>query len=482
MSILYSKDDKNNANKKTKIIGDTQEINVEIPTVALSENIIPGRYAYKIIKDELMDEGNARMNLATFCQTSMEPEATQLMAETLEKNAIDKSEYPQTTELENRCIAIIAHLWNHNSKDGNFIGTSTVGSSEACMLGGLVLKFKWQQQIDDLVKSKKIKDDPTRKPNLVISSAYQICWEKFCVYWGIELRGVPIDENHLSLDPNKVLDYVDENTIGIVGILGLTYTGQYDDIEGLDKVVESYNQKYNGTRPLLKIHVDAASGGFFAPFVTPNLKWDFRLKNVVSISASGHKYGLVYPGIGWVIWKDGNFIPKELIFEVSYLGGTIPTIAINFSRSASQIIGQYYQFLRFGKKGYTDIQKATQEVGLYISNFLQETGLFTMVNDGKNIPVLCWKMKNQKECNWTLYDLSDELLSHGWQVPAYPLPANLQDVDVQRIVVRQDLSMDLANELVKDIQRSIAKLNEMYKTNPSESYINKLHKAHGFTH
>lgn len=260
----------------------------------------------------------------------MEPEAEKLMAQSFEKNAIDKSEYPRTADIENRCVNIIADLW-HAPKDEAFMGTSTIGSSEACMLGGMAMKFNWRKNAQ-----KHGLDINAKKPNLVISSGYQVCWEKFCVYWDVELRTVPMDADHLSLDLNHVMDYVDDYTIGIVGILGITYSGRYDDIAGLDRLVEAHNQKTNFP---VYIHVDAASGGFYTPFMEANLKWDFRLKNVISINASGHKYGLVYPGVGWVLWRDKQFLPEELVFKVSYLGGELPTMAINFSHSASQLIG-----------------------------------------------------------------------------------------------------------------------------------------------
>lgn len=486
MSILHTKISLKKYNGDTKKInkeiGNDDVVTFEMPTTKLIENIVPAYLAYKSIKEELMDEGNARMNLATFCQTSMEPEAIRLISETLEKNAIDKSEYPQTTEIENRCVAIIADLWNHNEKDGQYIGTSTIGSSEACMLGGMVLKFKWMNEINEMVKNNIIKDDPRRKPNLIISSAYQVCWEKFCVYWGIEMRCIPIDSQHMSLDPTQIESLADENTIGIVAILGITYTGTYDNVLEIDKVVKNYNVKYNNKRPPLKIHVDAASGGFFAPFISPKLKWDFSLENVVSISASGHKYGLVYPGIGWVLWKDKDFVSKDLIFEVSYLGGKLATMAINFSHSASQMIGQYYQFLRLGRKGYYTIQHETREVGLFLSKQLKKMNLFTILNDGNLLPIICWTLKDADKINWTLFDLSDEILTHGWQVPAYPLPKNMENVYIQRIVVRADFTMDLATQYIDDMNRSIKKLNELYKTNKSASYNEKNKKASGFTH
>ena len=467
--MLFSRDDKKLKDTyRTPIFG-TEEEDVELPRYTLHKNPIEPRIAYRLVKDELMDEGNARMNLATFCQTYMEPEATEIMAETLEKNAIDKSEYPQTTELENRCVNILADLW-HAPEDMKYMGTSTVGSSEACMLGGMAMKFRWRNR----AKEAGI-DINAKKPNLVVSSGYQVCWEKFCVYWDIEMRLVPLDEEHMSLNIDKVLDYVDEYTIGVVGILGITYTGKYDDIKALDKKIEEYNKTAKISVP---IHVDGASGGLFAPFIEPNLEWDFRLKNVVSISTSGHKYGLVYPGIGWVLWKDEQFLPKELVFEVSYLGGKLPTMAINFSRSASQIIGQYYNFLRYGFEGYRQIHQRTKDVAMYLAKEIENLGLFEIYNDGSNLPIVCFKLKEDANVEWTLYDLADRLLMKGWQVPAYPLPENLQDVIIQRIVCRADLGHNMAEQLMQDIKEGIEALNKARVLQDRETKKG----AYGFTH
>ncbi|HFK8174068.1 TPA: glutamate decarboxylase [Clostridium perfringens] len=434
---------------ETPIFG-TVESNEPIPKYKLAKKSIAPQVAYRLIKDDLLDEGNARQNLATFCQTYMDDEAVKLMSETLEKNAIDKSEYPQTTDMENRCVNILADLW-HAPKELNYMGTSTVGSSEACMLGGMAMKFRWRNRAKALGM-----DVTSKKPNLVISSGYQVCWEKFCVYWDIEMRLVPMDEQHMSINVDKVLDYVDEYTIGVVGILGITYTGKYDDIKALDKKLEEYNKTAKITVP---IHVDAASGGMFAPFIEPELEWDFKLKNVVSISTSGHKYGLVYPGIGWVLWKDKEYLPQELVFEVSYLGGKMPTMAINFSRSASQILGQYYNFLRYGFEGYRQIHQRTKDVAMYLSSELEKTGLFEIYNNGENLPIVCYKLKDDVKVNWTLYDLADRLLMKGWQVPAYPLPEDLQNVIIQRFVCRADLSRNLADLLMRDLKAAIEDLN-----------------------
>lgn len=435
------------------------------PKNNLFEESISPEVAYQAINTFLIDEGNSRQNLATFCQTYMDENVVKLMSNTLDKNAIDKSEYPRTAQLESYCVNILADLWN---TDEDFIGTSTVGSSEACMLGGMAMKFRWRK----LAEEKGI--DVTKcKPNLVISSGFQVCWEKFGVYWDVELREVPIDPDHLSLDISRVFDYVDEYTIGIVGILGITYTGKFDNIEKLDQEVERYNRKNNSH---LVIHVDGASGAMFTPFISPELKWDFRLKNVVSINTSGHKYGLVYPGIGWIIWRDKKYLPKELVFDVSYLGGTVPTIAINFSRSASQIIAQYYNFLQLGRTGYEKVHKTTRKVAMYLAKEVEKLDLFTMYNDGNNIPIVCYSLKEELNLSWDLYDLSDRLLMKGWQIPAYPLPVDMDDVIVQRMVCRADLSQPMAEEMIEDIKEAIRELNER------KDVIHKKKKIQGFIH
>ncbi len=439
----------------------------DIPKYQLRKEPIDASVASRLIKNELLDEGNARLNLATFCTTFMEDEAIKLMSETLEKNAIDKSEYPSTVELENRCVNIIADLWN--APDSDFIGTSTVGSSEACMLAGLAMKFSWRNRAEKLGL-----DITKKKPNLVISSGYQICWEKFCVYWDVELRSVPMNADKLYLDVQKAISLVDEYTIGVVGILGQTYTGCFDDIEELNNAVEEYNK---ATEFKVYIHIDAASGGLFVPFVNPDLMWDFRLSNVISVNTSGHKYGLVYPGIGWIVWRSKVYLPKELVFEVNYLGGSMPTMAINFSRSASQIIGQYYNFLRLGYNGYSKVHMHTQNIAAYITHELEETGLFEIINPGQTIPVVCFKLK-ENIVAWTLYNLSDRLEMKGWQIPVYPLPDNMSDTIVTRIVCRNDLSLNLAERFMDDLKLAVIYLS---------SSINKIidikrHDIKGFKH
>lgn len=429
---------------------------VAMPTVIMGDDPVEPGVAAELIRQYLSTEGNATQNLCTFVQTYMEPEATELMAQNLEKNAIDKDEYPMTADLENRCVAIINNLW-HAAPAEEPMGTSTVGSSEACMLGGLAMLFRWKA----LAREAGIDVYGPTRPNLVISAGYQVCWEKFCRYWDIEMRCVPLDEQHLSLNMDTVMDYVDDHTIGVVAILGITYTGRYDDVEKLDRLLHRHNST---ARVPVRIHVDAASGGFVAPFIEPGLKWDYRLDNVWSISASGHKYGLVYPGVGWVTWRNRKALPEELIFWVSYLGGREATMAINFSRSAAQIVGQYYAFLRNGFNGYKEIHLRTMDVARYLAQAVRGMGLFEMIEEASQIPIVCWRLRDDANVAWTLYDLSDRLRMHGWQIPAYPMPANLQHVTVQRIVARADLSMPLAIKFVDDMKAEIARLQATGKT------------------
>jgi len=423
-----------------------------MPSQRLNNNPIDPGVAYEMIREYLSIEGNATQNSATFCQTYMEPMATKLMAENLAKNAIDKDEYPMTADLENRCVSILQDLW-HANPDEEPMGTSTVGSSEACMLGGLSMLFRWKALAD----AAGVNRFSARRPNLVISSGYQVCWEKFCRYWDIEMRLVPLDATHLSLNMETVMGFVDEYTIGIVAILGITYTGKFDDVAKLDELVGDYNEAH-ADMPV-RIHVDGASGAMVAPFIEPDLAWDFRCRNVWSINTSGHKYGLVYPGVGWVVWRSKEALPEDLIFRVSYLGGEEATMSINFSRSASQIVGQYYVFMRNGFMGFREIHQRTLDVARYMAREIEKMGLFRIYEDARQIPIVCWALEEDADVQWSLYDLADRLRMSGWLVPAYPLPENLEHIDVQRLVVRQDFSMPLALRLIDDMKKEIANLN-----------------------
>ncbi|NGX63749.1 MAG: Glutamate decarboxylase [Candidatus Anoxychlamydiales bacterium] len=405
------------------------------------EGMLP-RTAYDLIHDELILDGNSRFNLATFVSTWMEPEAKQLIMDTLDKNMIDKDEYPQTAEIENRCVNILSRLWNA-PEESSAMGCSTIGSSEACMLGGMAFKWKWKQ------KMKKL-NQPTSKPNLVMGMNVQVCWEKFCRYWEIEPRFVYCEDNRFIIDPKKAAELCDENTIGVVAIMGSTFDGSYEPVEKLSDELDKLQKDKNLDIP---IHVDGASGGFIAPFLDPKLKWDFRVKRVKSINTSGHKYGLVYPGVGWVIWRDKDELPEDLIFYVDYLGGKMATFAINFSRPGSQICAQYYNFLRLGFEGYKEIQQACKDTALYLSSAIEKMGPFKLITKGNDIPVFAWTLK--EDTNFTLYDMADKLREHGWLVPAYKMPEHRQDLTVQRIVVKNGFSIDMADMLLKDMKKNL---------------------------
>lgn len=421
-----------------------------VPRFRMRDHGVLPETAYQIVHDEIALDGNARLNLATFVTTWMEPSAERLYAESVDKNMIDKDEYPQTAAIEERCVRILADLW-HSPDPHNTMGVSTTGSSEACMLGGLALKRRWQN-------ARKKQEKPIDQPNIVFSSAVQVVWEKFANYWDVEPRYVNITPDHPYLDPDRVLAAVDENTIAVVPILGETYTGLYEPVAAIAKALDELQARTGLDIP---IHVDAASGGFIAPFLQPDLVWDFRLARVKSINVSGHKYGLVYPGIGWIIWREAEDLPEELIFRVSYLGGNMPTFALNFSRPGSQVLLQYYNFLRLGKEGYYEVQKASQAVAHFLSKAILNMGPFELFTDGSDIPVFAWGLKEGYTSNWNLYDLSRQLRTFGWQVPAYPLPPDMEEVTIMRIVVRNGFSMDLAQLFLMNLKQAVSYLDSM---------------------
>jgi len=452
--------------RQTTNIGDSLLINpvfvrpgeaTQLPKFEMPDGPSLPETAYQIVHDEAMLDGNARLNLATFVSTWMDDEAKRLYAESADKNMIDKDEYPQTAAIEERCWRILANLW-HAPDGAQTIGTSTIGSSEACMLGGLALKRHWQAKRRKEGKS-------VESPNLVLSTGVQVCWEKFCNYFEVEPRWVPVSEDHLVLDGHDLEKYVDENTIGVVGIMGQTYTGMYEPIAEIAKKLDEIQET---TGLDVKIHVDGASGAMIAPFCQPELEWDFRVDRVVSINTSGHKYGLVYPGVGWIVWRDTEALPESMVFHCSYLGGDMPTLALNFSRPGAQVLLQYYMFLRLGRDGYRDVQQSALDVAQYLSSAIEKIGPFELVSRGDTIPVFAWRLKAGHTANWNLYDLSDRLRMKGWLVPAYPLADNLADVTVQRIVVRAGLSHDLANALLRDLEGEVAYLDGLKSPLPRE--------------
>jgi len=453
--MLYNRQ-KIRFNPKDEIYGslDTETV---LPKFKMPKTEMDPRHAYTAIHNELVLDGNAAQNLATFCQTWEEDEVHRLMDECIVKNMIDKSEYPQTAALEERCVHMLANLWNSPEADST-LGTSTTGSSEAAMLGGLAMHRNWRNK-------RKAAGKPYDKPNMVCG-AVQICWHKFARYWDIELREVPLEKNQYIMAPESMLKYVDENTICVVATLGLTLTLHYENVLEISKALDKL-QKEKGID--IPIHTDGASGAFLAPFIEEqkDLLWDFRIPRVKSINASGHKFGLAPVGVGWVVWRDASCLPEELIFYVNYLGGNMPTFALNFSRPGGQIVAQYYNFIRLGMEGYQKIQTASSETGKWLSKEIEKLGLFTMVYDGcGGIPGATWRFKDDVKANFTLYDLADRLQTTGWLVPAYSLPKNITDVVVQRVLVRQNLSLDMASLLVDDIKRAIEHFEKHPVTKP----------------
>jgi glutamate decarboxylase len=416
-----------------------REKSCEIPRFRLPEHGVLPRTALQVVRDELILDGNARLNLATFVTTWMEPEAEQLMAECSPKNMIDKDEYPQTAELEHRCVNIIGHLWNAPHDEA--IGCSTTGSSEACMLGGMALLWRWRAK-------RRAAGQDTQRPNMVMGSNVQVCWEKFCRYWDVEPRYVPVVPGRYHLGAYEAAAMCDENTIGVVVILGSTMDGSYEPVGAVNTALDTLQEAQGIDVP---IHVDGASGGFIAPFLQPDLEWDFRVPRVASINTSGHKFGLVYPGVGWIIWRDQDYLPEDLIFKVNYLGGEMPTFALNFSRPGAQVAAQYYNFLRLGFSGYKQVQQTCQDIALYMSSEIAKLDHFELLTDGSELPVFAFRLRDDVT-GFTVYDLSERLRTRGWQVPAYTFPEDLTDMAVMRIVIRNGFSMDLANLLLDDMR------------------------------
>lgn len=462
-------------NQHEPTFGSKEQMRVA-PKFKMPLGIMSEESAYQIVHDEAILDGDSRLNLATFVSTWMDDYARRIMTENMDKNMIDKTEYPQTAEIERRCVNILAHLWNSPEADEvkYCTGTSTVGSSEACMLGGMSALKRWQ-------KRRRDKGQPTDKPNFVISSCMQVVWEKFSIYWDVEMRMVPITAEKIVMGGDDVVAMCDENTIFVVPIEGVTLTGLNDPVEEINNALDTLNKR---TKWDIPIHVDAATGGFILPFIDPKKRWDFRLKWVKSISVSGHKFGLVYPGVGWIVWRDESMLPQEMNFAVNYLGAEVPSISINFSRPGNQVLAQYYLFLRLGLKGYREIQQNCMDVCRYLLKELDKMEIFEFFDSDVVNPLFIWKLKDDKERKWTLYDLSDALRSSGWQVPAYTLPEKMADVVVMRVVIRQGTGIDLADLLLDDIKHSIAKLNALESPTNSllEHRANIATKPSSFTH
>ncbi|MFE0021786.1 glutamate decarboxylase [Amycolatopsis sp. NPDC059021] len=426
------------------------------PRDKLGDDPLAPDTAYQLVRDELMLDGNARLNLATFVTTWMEPQARVLMAECVDKNMIDKDEYPQTAELERRCVNILADLW-HVPDVTDVIGCSTTGSSEACMLAGMALKRRWS------------KLGRTGRPNLVMGVNVQVCWEKFCEYWEVEPRLVPMDGDRYHLSAEEAVARCDENTIGVVAILGSTFDGSYEPVAEITAALDELAARTGWDIP---VHVDGASGAMIAPFLDPDLVWDFRLPRVASINTSGHKYGLVYPGVGWVVWRNKAALPSELVFNVNYLGGDMPTFALNFSRPGAEVAAQYYTFVRLGREGFRAVQQASRDVATYLAEGIEALGQFELLTRGDQLPVFAFTTKKSVTA-FDVFDVSRRLRERGWLVPAYTFPENRTDLAVLRIVVRNGFTHDLADLLLADLTRVLPELEA--QSGPSKNQVSSFH-------
>jgi glutamate decarboxylase len=429
-----------------------------VPKYAMPEEGMPASAAYQLIHDELNLDGNPALNLASFVTTWMEPEANQLIAESLDKNFVDNDEYPQTTIIQERVVNMLARLWN--APEGcESIGTATIGSSEAIMLALLAHKWTWR-------KRRQAERKPFDNPNVVMGADVHTVWEKFARYFDVELRLIPLQEDTYIISADEVAKEVDENTICVGAVLGTTFTGQMDPIKEINALLVDIKKTKGWDIPL---HVDGASGGFVAPFVRSDLEWDFRLEQVRSINASGHKYGLVYPGIGWLVMKDKHNLPDELVFRISYLGGEMTNYSLNFSKSSSTIIAQYYNFIRLGKSGYADIMTNMMENSRYLAEKLHDTGKFEIINKQKTLPLVAVRLK---DAAFNVFQLSDKLRQKGWIVPAYYLPENAQDVAVMRMVVKENFSRDMVELLFTDVMEAYHSL-ELSETELEERVKSK---------
>ncbi|MGY6024072.1 glutamate decarboxylase [Streptomyces spinosirectus] len=423
------------------------------PRHRLPDGPLPPMTAYQLVHDELMLDGNSRLNLATFVTTWMEPQAGVLMGECRDKNMIDKDEYPRTAELERRCVAMLADLWNAPDPAAA-VGCSTTGSSEACMLAGMALKRRWSKR----------NSTPGARPNLIMGINVQVCWEKFCNFWEVEARLVPMEGDRFHLDPQAAVELCDENTIGVVGILGSTFDGSYEPIADLCAALDALQERTGLDIP---VHVDGASGAMVAPFLDADVVWDFRLPRVASINTSGHKYGLVYPGVGWALWRDKEALPEELVFRVNYLGGDMPTFALNFSRPGAQVVAQYYTFLRLGREGFRAVQQTTRDVAMSLAERVEALGDFRLLTRGDELPVFAFTTADGVDA-YDVFDVSRRMRESGWLLPAYTFPPNREDLSVLRVVCRNGFSNDLADLFVENLSRLLPELRKQPHPAPKD--------------
>lgn len=418
-----------------------------VPKFEVPEAGMPSDAAYQLIHDEMNLDGNPSLNLASFVTTWMEPEADQLFLESVNKNFVDLDEYPQTGLIHERVVNMLARLLNA-PKECKSTGTATVGSSEAIMLGLLAHKWTWK-------KRRQAEGKDFSKPNIIFGRDVHSCWDKFALYFDVEWRPVDLEPGKYVISPEDVEPLIDENTICVGGVVGTTFTGQNDDFKGLNDLLVRIKKEKGWDIP---IHVDGASGGFVMAFAFPDVEWDFRLEQVRSINVSNHKFGMVYPGMGSVIFKDESDVPDELVFKINYLGGEMLNYSLNFSRSSSQVLMQYYNFLRLGKEGYRDIMKNILANAHYLEEQLMKLGKFELLTDTKYLPVVVVRLLD--ESKYTVYKLTDTLRQKGWIIPAYTLPKNADDIAVMRMVVKENFSRDMCERLAVDVKEAIGKLED----------------------
>jgi len=411
--------------------------------------------AMRLVDEELVLEGDPWRNLATFVTTWMEPEANRIISENLYRNFIDHAEYPISAEIEQRCIRMLADLYN---APGETTGCRTQGSSEAIMLGALSLKWKWKQR-------REAAGLAVDKPNLVFGGDVHVVWEKFCRYFDVEPRIVRLREDKYVIGPEDVEPHVDENTIGVAAVLGTTFTGHSDDIVGINKLLLEIKKERELDVPL---HVDAASGGFVWPFLYPNSEWDFRLEQVRSINVSGHKFGLVYPGIGWLIFREQSDLAEDLVFYENYLGKTDATFTLNFSTGASMVLAQYYNFVRLGREGYVHVMKAMEQNAQALARKLEENGNFELIgSDKEQLPLVAFKLLEGK--NYDEFDVSWQLSAErGWMLPAYTMPPDAEEVKIMRALVKETLGRAQIDRLADDIAQACDTLEKKGRAHPTE--------------
>jgi glutamate decarboxylase len=427
----------------------------EVPTSTFPTEGMSAQDAMRLVGEDLALEGDPARNLATFVTTWMEPEAQRIIAENLHRNFIDHAEYPRTAEIEQRCIRMLADLFH---APGETTGARTQGSSEAIMLGALSLKWNWR-------KRREAAGEATTSPNLVFGADVHVVWEKFCRYFDVEPRIVPLEKGKYTIGPDDVAPHVDENTIGVAAVLGTTFTGHKDDVVGINNLLLQIKQERGLDVPL---HVDGASGGFVWPFLYPDSEWDFRLEQVRSINVSGHKFGLVYPGIGWLIFREKSDLAPDLVFEENYLGKTDATFTLNFSTGSAMVLAQYYNFVRYGRGGYAYIMKHMQTNADVLAEKLQAMGRFELIGaDDERLPLVAFRLANEEV--YDEFDIAWQLSAErGWMVPAYTLPPNAEDVTIMRALAKETLSREHVDTLARDIQEACTTLERKGGAHESE--------------